>query len=77
MLDQQTLETEVKELTEILDQLKDRHSRELVVLIRQTVIWVLNGPEDQPPSGVLQALARAESGPYPLKPIIRSDVDVN
>jgi hypothetical protein len=77
MLDSQTLETEVNELTDILNNLKNVQSRELVVLIRQTVIWVLNGPKDEPPSGVLRSLTQVESGPYPLKPSLREDVDVN
>src|SRR2546423_3395588 len=39
----------------------------MVVLIRQAVKWTLEGPEDEPPSGVLWTLAVKE--PYPLKPL--------
>ena len=62
-------------LSDIIEKrVRDQEIRGMVVLIRQAIKWTLDGPEDEPPSGVLQTLTVRE--PYPLKPL-QSQIDKN
>ena len=73
MLDRQVIEAEIAKLSDIIENVRDREIRGMVVLIRQALKWTLDGPED-PPSGVLETLTVRE--PYPLKPL-QSETDRN
>ena len=74
MLDRRVIENEIAELTDIIQNVEDREIRGVVVLVRQAIKWTLDGPEDEPPSGVLQVMTVRQ--PYPLKPT-QSDVELN
>jgi hypothetical protein len=75
MLDRQVIEAEIAKLSDIIENVRDLEIHGMVVLIRPALKWTLDGPEDEPPSGVLQTLTGRE--PYPLKPIQNHGQELN